>query len=95
MPIKVVPPFRFVARISDVLPVDPEEASLKRVRAVVAGKDSTFPQARAMALLHASDFPNKHRDFAAVLEDENQSSAIRCLAAIYLGKPRRRPHGIS
>jgi hypothetical protein len=86
MPIKVVPPFRFVARITDVLHVDAEEASLKRLRAIVAGKDSTFPQARAMALLQASDFPNKHRDFAAVLEDENQSSTIRGLAAIYLGK---------
>jgi hypothetical protein len=86
MSIRVVPPFRFVAGISDVLHVDPEEASLKRLRAIVAGKDSTFPQARAMALLQASDFPNKHRDFAAVLEDENQSSAMRCLVAIYLGK---------
>jgi hypothetical protein len=86
MPIRVLPAFPFVARIGDVLHVDPEEASLRRLRAIVAGKDGTFSQARAMALLHASDFPNKHRDFAAVLENENQSSAMRYLAAIYLGK---------
>jgi hypothetical protein len=86
MPLKVIPPFHFVPRIADVLHVDPDEVSLRRLRDIVAGKDTSFPVPRAMALLHATDFPNKHRDFAAVLEDEKQPSELRYLAAIYLGK---------
>jgi hypothetical protein len=39
-----------------------------------------------MAILQTTDFPNKHRDFEAVLENEKEPPEIRYLAAIYLGK---------
>jgi len=86
MPLKRIPPFHFVPRIADMQHVDPDTVSLKRLRDIVVGKDTSFPASRAMALLYASDFPNKHRDFAGVLEDEKQPSELRYLAAIYLGK---------
>jgi len=56
------------------------------VRDVVIGMDASFPRSRAMALLLASDFPNKHRDYELVLQNEKESPEIRYLAAIYLGK---------
>ena len=37
-------------------------------------------------MLQTTDFPNKHRDFEAVLENEKESPEIRYLAAINLGK---------
>ncbi len=48
--------------------LDPDGLALGRVRAVVAGREADIPRGMAMALLLASDFPNKHRDFQEVLE---------------------------
>jgi hypothetical protein len=39
-----------------------------------------------MDLLQSSGFSNRHRDFEAVLQDENQPIEARCLAATNLGK---------
>lgn len=86
MSLKIVPLFTFVPRISEEVNVDTDRFSLKQLRDVVAGRDTTFPRSRGMALLLATDFPNKHRDFEAVLENEKESPEIRYLAAIYLGK---------
>ncbi len=86
MSLKMVPPFGCVPRISEEINLDTDRCSLKRIRDVVAGKDTTFPRSRGMAILQTTDFPNKHRDFEAVLENENESPEIRYLAAIYLGK---------
>ena len=86
MSLKMVSPFSCVPRISEEINVDTARCSLKRIRDVVAGKDTTFPRSRGMAILQTTDFPNKHRDFEAVLENENESPEIRYLAAIYLGK---------
>jgi hypothetical protein len=61
-----------------------DEVSLKRLRDVVAGRDGTVPRSQAMALLQISGFPDRHRDFEAVLEDENESAVARYLAAASL-----------
>lgn len=86
MSLKIAPPFDFVPRISEAITVGTDKLSLKRLREVVAGRDTTFPRSRGMAILEATDFPNKHRDFEAVLENEKESPEIRYLAAINLGK---------
>ncbi|RZI43347.1 hypothetical protein EGT07_10965 [Herbaspirillum sp. HC18] len=86
MSLKIAPPFPFVPRLADAVHVDPYEASLRRLRDAVTGKDAALPASQAMALLDATDFPNKHHDFAAVLEDEKQAPELRCIAAAYLGK---------
>ena len=70
MSLKIVPPFDFVPRISEGIIVGTDKLSLKRLRDIVAGRDTTFPRSRGMAILEATDFPNKHRDFEAVLENE-------------------------
>jgi len=86
MSFKVVPPFNFVSRISEDVNVDTGKLSLKRLRDVVAGRETTFPRSQGMAILQTTDFPNKHRDFEAVLENEMEPPEIRYLAAINLGK---------
>jgi hypothetical protein len=86
MPIKIDPPFDFISVISEVNTMDTDKFSLKRLRDVVAGRDTTYPRSRGMDLLLATDFPNKHRDFEAVLENEDESPDFRYIAAINLGK---------
>lgn len=86
MSIEIVPPFKVISRIFEGAIWDPDEISLRRLRDIVAGKDTTFPRARAMELFLTCDFPNKHRDFEAVLINDEESPDIRYLAAIYLGK---------
>lgn len=86
MSLKIVPPFRVTPRLSEEVVIDPTEMSLRQLRDVVAGRESAFPRTQAMALLFDSDFPNKHRDFEAVLENERENSDIRYLAATYLGR---------
>jgi HEAT repeats len=86
MSLKTVPLFNFVPRISEDPNVDPDHVSLRRLRDVVAGRDTTFSRSRAMAILQATDFPNKHRDFEAVLENDKESPEIRYLAALNLGQ---------
>ena len=83
---KMAPPFSVVARISEELIADTGKASLKQLRSVVAGRDATFPRSFAMDLLLGTDFPNKHRDFESVLENETEAPETRYLAAISLGK---------
>ncbi len=84
MSFTMVPPFEYVPRLVDTN-ASADKVSLKRLRDVVAGRDTTFPRSRGMALLHTTDFPNKHRDFQAVLENECESPEMRYLAASYLG----------
>jgi hypothetical protein len=84
MSLRRVPPFDVVPRISEE--VDTDKLSLKRLRDVVAGRDTSFPRWRGIALLQSTDFPNKHRDFEAVLENARETPEIRYLAALSLGK---------
>lgn len=86
MSLKMVPPFDFVPRMVEATNANADKVSLKRLRDVVAGRDSTFPRSRGIALLQTTDFPNKHRDFEAVLQNERESLEVRYLAASYLGK---------
>lgn len=86
MSVKLAPPFRVSPRLPEGVIVDSDEVSLKRLRDVVAGRDSSMPRVQAIALLLASDFPNKHRDLEAVLENEKEAPEIRYVAATSLGK---------
>jgi hypothetical protein len=64
----------------------PAAHSLRTVRDAIAGRNDSIPRVYAMGLLLASDFPNKHRDFEAVLENPAEPSEMRYAAAIHLGR---------
>lgn len=85
MSINLVPPFKVVTRLAGKTVSDTDELSLRRLREVVAGRDVSWPRAHAMALLFESDFPNKHRDYEAVLANGSDAPVTRHLAALYLG----------
>lgn len=89
MALLILPPFKVVLKLPEIVEVDAEELSLKRLRDVVRGSDLSFPRRRAMALLAASDSPNRHRDFQALLENESEPPEIRFQAAIHLGQIRQ------
>lgn len=80
------PAQEMILRIGDAFQLDPDRVSLREVRQALAGHNPEFPATRAMALLFASDFPNKHRDFEALLDDETLPSELSNLAATYLGR---------
>lgn len=84
MSVRMRSPFKVMLRLDEARAIDPEKVSLKQLRDVVAGRDMNFPRPRAMDLLQVSDFPNKHRDFEAILENEHEPSDIRYLAAVNL-----------
>jgi hypothetical protein len=54
------------------------------LRDAVAGNNTSIPRDQAISLLVSSDFPNKEREFEALLENQAESSTIRYLAAISL-----------
>jgi HEAT repeat protein len=60
--------------------------SLAQLRAAVKGRDPALPRGLAMLQLRESHFQNAHRDFEALLENENESPQIRSLAALHLGR---------
>jgi HEAT repeats len=60
--------------------------TLPQVRAIVAGTQGGMSRASAMALLLASNWPTKHRDFEAVLRNDRELPQVRYAAAIHLGK---------
>jgi hypothetical protein len=80
------PAEELILRIDETFHLDPDRASLQRVRRALAGNDPTFLAARALEILFASDFPNKHRDFERILADESVPAHTRSLAAAYLGR---------
>jgi len=86
MSLKIEPPFKLVPRISEVAITDPDEVSLRKLRDAVAGRSPQLTRSRAMEILLASDFPNKHRDLQAVLMNDGESPEVRAMAALYLGK---------
>ena len=65
--------------------VDLGKLTLSQLRKIIKGNDSTLPKGQAMALLLVSQFPNKHRDFQEVLQNEDEPSTIRASAAHNLG----------
>lgn len=66
--------------------IDVEHVSLRQLRDVAAGRDNRLPRTAALQALLRSDFPNKHRDFEAILDNGAESPALRRIAARLLGK---------
>src|SRR5215203_2478329 len=60
--------------------------TIEELRGIVSGKYMSIPRRKAIALLHASDAPDKHKDFEILLENEAEHWTIRYLAAVYLGR---------
>ncbi len=61
--------------------------SLRTIRAAVRGAESgSLSRATALELLASSAYPAKHRDLQYLLEDENESSKLRYLAALGLAR---------
>src|SRR5687767_1925548 len=85
MSLRIRPPFPVVRTISDRTDIDPDDVSLHRLREVVAGRATGYQRLAALRLLEQSDFPNKHRDFEALLANEGEQPSIRRQAAISLG----------
>jgi hypothetical protein len=85
MSLRIRPPFPVVRTISDRTDIDPDDVSLQRLREVVAGRATGYQRLAALRLLEQSDFPNKHRDFEALLANEGELPSIRRQAAISLG----------
>lgn len=63
-----------------------EEIDTEKLRRVVTGKSEELPKILAMNLLRNQEYPNKYKDLQAVLENNNESSTLRYLAAINLGR---------
>lgn len=59
---------------------------LEKLRMVVTGKSNELPKILAMNLLQNREYPNKHEDLQAVLENNNESSTLRYIAAINLAR---------
>lgn len=90
MALKIVPTQdpgqEIIPRIGESFHLDPDRASLQKVRRALRGDDPDLPATLAMAILFASDFPNQHRDFEALLEDETAPAPLRRLAVAYLSR---------
>jgi HEAT repeats len=66
--------------------VFPSSDQLASIRDAAAGRNTSIPQKRAIYLLQAVDFPEKIQDYQDLLENEDEPSNIRYLAAIGLYK---------
>jgi hypothetical protein len=64
----------------------PTTYTYEQLRNNVLGNEGSLPRTKAIALLLDSDFPQKLKDFELLLENEEESSTIRYLAEISLGK---------
>lgn len=66
---------------------DPQkEIDIETLRMAVTGKSKDLSRTLAMNLLQNHDYPNKHKDLQAVLENNNEPTTLRYLAAVYLGR---------
>lgn len=63
-----------------------EEIDIERLRMVINGKSNELTKELAMNLLQNHEYPNKYKDLQAVLENNNESSSLRYLAAINLAR---------
>ena len=63
-----------------------EEIDTEKLRRVVTGVSEELPKILAMNLLQSREYPNKHKDLQAVLENNNESPTLRYLAAINLAR---------
>jgi hypothetical protein len=62
---------------------------MQELRDNVLGNTTSIPRKKAIAMLLSSDFEDKYLDFKLLLENENEPSIIRYIAAISLGKMNR------
>lgn len=60
--------------------------TLEQLRDSVAGKTNFIPRTIAIKILSGSEVQNKYEDFRMILENKNEPSNIRYLAAISLGR---------
>ena len=60
--------------------------TVEKLRAIVAGNDTSIPRIQAIAMLVSSDYPDSEKDFELLLENQGEPSTIRYLAAISLAK---------
>ncbi len=65
--------------------IDPLKAGVPELRDAVAGR-SQLPRGAAMGALAESGYPNKHRDFQAVLENPDEPRLYRRIAAVQLAR---------
>lgn len=61
-----------------------ERPSLRTIRETLKGRPTGLSDGDAIELLASSDYPNKHRDLEAVLEDVSAPPRLRYLAAVSL-----------
>jgi hypothetical protein len=61
-----------------------ERPSLRAIRETLRGRPTGLSDGDAIELLASSDYPNKHRDLEAVLEDVSAPPRVRYLAALSL-----------
>jgi hypothetical protein len=64
----------------------PSQFTIEELRDWVAGKNLAVPRTKAISLLSVSDVPDKHMDLKLLLENKNEPSTIRYLAASGLGR---------
>lgn len=64
--------------------LDPEEVSLGDLRGIIKGNERSVARIQAMAMLLASDLPNKHRVLQSVLEAPQEVAIVRYFAAFNL-----------
>lgn len=63
-----------------------EEIDIERLRMAVTGRSNDLSRTLAMNLLQDQDYPSKHKDLQAILENKNESTILRFLSAINLGR---------
>ncbi len=84
MSISLVLPFESLSTASGIASSSTDRIAL--IRGAVAGIDTSIPRKKAVQLLQTVNFPEKIQDYQNLLENEDESSDIRYLAAIGLYK---------
>jgi hypothetical protein len=79
MSVNIALPFEPIQGISGDQTFSPDQIGL--IRNVAAGRDTSFSRIQALELLQGSNFSDKVRDFQLLLENGQESSEIRHLAA--------------
>src|SRR5215204_6186318 len=67
-----------------ILHIPEGEIDLQKLRRVVTGESKEIPKTLAMNLLQNHEYPDKHKDLQAVLENNDESSTLRYRAAVNL-----------
>lgn len=63
-----------------------KEIDIETLRMAVTGKSKDLSRTLALTLLQSHDYPNKSKDLQTVLENNNEPTTLRYLAAVYLGR---------